>query len=478
MKHITLTLLGLFISICGFTQTLSVSQNGRYIATNQGKPFLWLGCTAWELFHKLDREEATYYLTTRAKQGFTVIQAVVLAENDGLRTPNAYNQVPLIDLSPEKPNEKYFEHVDFIINKANELGLVVGVLPTWGDKLFSLHPAAGPIVFNKENAEKFGEFLGKRYKDKNIVWILGGDRNVDNLEVLEIWRAMAKGLEKGDAGKHLISFHPRGESSSSYWLHNEDWLDFNIYQSGHARHFNQVYDYAEDNYLKNPAKPFVDGEPAYEDIPVKFWESCDWSKIRRAPDSVLDEAGLIKDKSHFKEGFFTDYDVRVHAYWNFLAGACGYTYGNNAVWQMFKKGGSIAIPCLTDWRDAITRPGANQIIFLKKMFDTRSIATLVPDQSIIYGYNANDSTHIQSAKSVDNTSLLVYLAMGQQVDIVMKKIADTDIVGHWYNPRTGETTLIGDFKNSNIQRFTPPTAGRNNDWLLILDSKKAKLKLP
>ena len=68
---------------------LEVSKNGRHLVDKNGKPFLYLGDTAWELFHKLNREEATDYLQNRAEKGFTVIQAVVLAELDGLRVPNA-----------------------------------------------------------------------------------------------------------------------------------------------------------------------------------------------------------------------------------------------------------------------------------------------------------------------------------------------------------------------------------------------------
>ena len=70
---------------------------------------------------------------------------------------------------------------------------------------------------------------------------MGGDRNIANDEVLEIWRAMAAGIKKGDEGKHLITYHPRGNSSSSKSLHNEEWLDFNMYQSGHDEKFNDVY---------------------------------------------------------------------------------------------------------------------------------------------------------------------------------------------------------------------------------------------
>jgi len=70
---------------------LKVSKNGRYLQDKKGKPFLYLDCTAWDLFHRLNREEA---------------------------------------VDPTKPNESYFKHFDFILNEAEELRLYIGMLPT------------------------------------------------------------------------------------------------------------------------------------------------------------------------------------------------------------------------------------------------------------------------------------------------------------------------------------------------------------
>ncbi|MEX1054944.1 MAG: DUF4038 domain-containing protein, partial [Rhodothermales bacterium] len=80
--------------------SLRISDDGRRIVYPDGLPFFWLGDTAWELFHRLDREEADQYLEDRARKGFTVIQAVVLAEFDGLTEPNPYGEVPLHDMDP------------------------------------------------------------------------------------------------------------------------------------------------------------------------------------------------------------------------------------------------------------------------------------------------------------------------------------------------------------------------------------------
>ncbi|HEY0744724.1 MAG TPA: DUF4038 domain-containing protein, partial [Chryseosolibacter sp.] len=193
MKRL-LTLLPLLAICCASVAQLRVSDNKRFLVTQDNKPFFWLGDTAWELFHRLNREDAEKYLKDRADKKFTVIQAVALAELDGLGTPNPYNEVPLENNDPTKPREAYFKHVDFIIDKANELGLYIALLPTWGDKVFKDRWGVGPEIFNTSNAKVYGKWIGDRYKNRrNIIWVLGGDRNPRNENDVAIWRAMAEG---------------------------------------------------------------------------------------------------------------------------------------------------------------------------------------------------------------------------------------------------------------------------------------------
>ena len=225
---------------------LKVSDNRRYLVHADGKPFFYLGDTAWELFHRLNREQATRYLEDRAKKGFTVIQAVAIAELDGHTDPNPYGHLPFVDRDPARPavkdgpNNDYWDHVDFIVDKANSLGLWVGFLPTWGRYWHDTKDNQRPI-FNRENADAYGEWLGKRYRDKKLIWILGGDRAIDSDDQKEIIRAMASGLHKGDGGAHLTTFHPPGGNGSSTWFHNDDWLDFNMRQNGHVVEFTGRY---------------------------------------------------------------------------------------------------------------------------------------------------------------------------------------------------------------------------------------------
>ena len=130
--------LAVVLGVAAYAQSplprLKVSSDKRFLVTSDGKPFFWLGDTAWELFHRLNREDAEKYLKNRAERRFTVVQAVVLAELDGLNDPNAYGERPLVGNDPARPNEAYFAHVDWIVKRANALGIYVGMLPTWGDK--------------------------------------------------------------------------------------------------------------------------------------------------------------------------------------------------------------------------------------------------------------------------------------------------------------------------------------------------------
>ena len=284
---------------------LRVTENGRYLEYEDGSPFFYLGDTAWELFHRLDREEADLYLANRAAKGFTVIQAVVISPQDGLTVPNAYGHLPLHGSDPARPNEAYFQHVDYIVDKAGELGLTIGMLPTWG-RYWKRVGKEAPFLFDCENALEYGRFIGRRYLDAKIIWILGGDENIESDEERVIVNAMAEGLGQGDGGAHLMTYHPRGPGLSSDYFHNAGWLDFNMVQSSHAAHDHDNGLFIDHDYALEPAKPTIDGEPRYECLAVGFY---------------------FRDINRFDR--FDASDVRQAAYWSLLAGACGFTYGHN-----------------------------------------------------------------------------------------------------------------------------------------------------
>ena len=361
---------------------LKVSENKRFLVHADGTPFFWLGDTAWELFHRLNRDEADRYLENRSAKGYTVIQAVALAEVDGHRAPNPYGHLPLVDLDPARPAVKdgpdndYWDHVDYIVDKANALGLYIGFLPTWG-RYWHDGVKDGKPLFTVQNAETYGRWLGQRYRDKHLIWILGGDRTVDNDEQKEIIRAMARGLSAGDGGRHLMTFHPRGGGGSSDYFHNDDWLDFNMRQNGHNVKFNEGYQNTRTDYDRTPIKPILDGEPIYEDHPVSF----------RARDL----------------GHSISSDVRRPLYWNLFTGAFGHTYGHHSVWQMWQPGRGLINNPLMPWYEAIDQPGAGQMQYGRWLIESRPFLTRVPDDSILVAHRPDGRSSEAGRRTIVQT---------------------------------------------------------------------------
>lgn len=427
---------------------LKVSDNHRYLVHQDGTPFFYLGDTAWELFHRLNRDEAEKYLENRRQKGFTVIQAVVLAELDGVDALNALGEKPLIGVDPEKPNEAYFKHVDWIVDAAESKGIYIGMLPTWGDKVTKAW-GKGPVVFTEKNAFAYGKYLGNRYKDKpNIIWILGGDRIADGVE--EIWRAMANGLTEGDGGRHLKTYHPQGESTSAQWFHKDPWLDFNMLQSGHARFDLPNYAMIAADYARQPVKPCLDGEPRYEDHPVN-WKP--------------------------ENGWFNDFDVRQAAYWTLFAGALGHTYGCHDIWQMMAPGREPISSARNNWYDVLDLPGAWDMMHVRNLIESRPFLSRVPDPSLIAKGQEDGPAHVMATRGEEY--LFVYSPYGKTVTVQMGKISGDKVKGWWFNPRTGDAREIGLFENKGTREFDPPEEpSRGNDWVLVVDDSSKSFLPP
>ncbi len=420
---------------------LVVHPQKQYLMYSDGEPFFYLADTAWELFHRLNRHEANYYLSTRAQQGFNVIQATVLAEFDGLREPNTYGRVPLLCkngiFDPEKPDiddgYDYWKHVDYIVKKAAEYGLYIAMLPTWGDK-FNIKNGKGPEIFDEKNAYNYCVWLAERYKNSpNIIWMLGGDRSVENDKHRAIIDAMGNALRKTDPD-HLITYHPRGESSSVDSVGSRDYIDFHTIQSSHA-----LGGYKCKNLLRKTAqekKPFMDAEPRYEDHPACF--NSDY-------------------------GYFWDEDdVRQNAYWALMEGVCGHTYGNHCIWIMNRE---VTPYFPFYWQDVLHRKGASQMKHVRALRLSRPYFEFVSAPELILDDNAPNAH--QCAGRGDKYAF-AYSPLGQPIRVFLDKLCQKPVKVSWFDPRTGDERVFGVVAPTE-NLFVPPTSGKGNDWVLIMD---------
>jgi hypothetical protein len=445
---------------------LKVSENRRFIVKADKTPFFYLADTAWELFHRTSREEAINYLNKRAGQKFTVIQAVALAELDGITDPNVYGDLPLINRDPTRPavtpganpNNKmqydYWDHVDFIVREANRRGLYIALLPSWGRWILN-RPPRDINILTTANAQQFGEFLGKRYRNDSIIWILGGDRTAAGYQ--DVYRAMARGISIGVTGKEdynklLISYHPGGGHTSSEWFHNDEWLSFNMQQTGHGRPSKALgWDKISGDYNLTPTKPVIEGEPLYEDHPIGF--------VRGVREN----------------GFSSDNHVRQRAYWHLFAGACGFAFGNHAVWQMYAPGRIPINGPLYYWYEAIHRPAAAQMQYVRALIESRPQLSRIPDQSLVID-TLSDYERIQATRG--DGYAFIYTGAGIRFNVRMGKISGSQAKAYWYNPRNGSSNTIGIFENTGTREFVPPYEGLGSDWVLVLDDLSKNFRPP
>lgn len=432
---------------------IHIADNRRYFTNERGEPFFWLADTAWELFHRLTLTEADDYLSNRQALGFNVIQAVALPELDGLDNPNANGDPPLnVQRSEYKsiqPNEAYFRHIDAVIDLAAKKGLIIALLPTWGDKVFPLW-ASGPQIFTAENIFDYGKWIGARYADRsNIVWVNGGDRpeSRDGADYTDVWRALAHGLRDSVGDKHLITYHPCGGHSSSMSFHDDEWLDFNMWQSGHSQQDAPIWEMIGRDYARHPVKPVIDGEPNYEDHPINPF-TRQWSP---------------------EMGCFTEHDVRRQAYRAAFAGAAGHTYGHHSVWQFYSPGRApINFPQMT-WQQALNRPGASQMKHLATLLYSRPYFSRIPDPSLIASENGSGSSHVQACRDQNGSYAFVYVPQGNQTVVIdTANLNAGTIRASWFDPRTGLSEEFGRLDKQHWLEFTSPDS--RPDSVLILDA--------
>ncbi len=436
---------------------LMVSSNNRYLQFENGKPFFWLGDTGWLVPQHLDRSEVEYYFNKCRRAGYNMVQIQVM---DAVPSYNIYGQQSLPygwDFSKADPEGvySYWDHLDYIVRKAEQNGIYIGMVAIWGSQV-----QAGNI--NAEQAKAYGKFLAERYKNNpNIIWIIGGDIQ-GNIHP-EVWDALATSIKSID-NNHLMTFHPRGRYTSAKWWSKASWMDFHTFQSGHRKYGQRMgnKDYPipdsteEDNWMYvdstwayKPIKPVLDDEPSYEDIPKGLHDA--------------------------NEARWQDYDVRRYAYWSVFAGSCGHTYGHNAIMQMLKPGyptGYGSDGTVKSWYQALEDPGYNQMQYLTDLMLSFPYFERVPDQSIIVGKNGVKYDRLIATRGKDY--MLIYNYNSNVMKIDLRKISGKKKLLWWFNPSDGAISFIGTADNK-IITVSPQIekSDKVNDRVLIaIDAEK------
>lgn len=420
---------------------LKVGKNGHYLVTAEGKPFFWLGDTAWRL-QLLAPDDLALYLDTRKAQGFNVIQGPILTRD----SPD-YRGIANDD--PAHPNEAFFKHIDRIVEETARRGMYSALVVTWG---LAFDAFGGP-----EGARRYGTWLGSRYRDHgNVIWIVSGEYAIERHDepTLAVWRALGEGLRAGSRGLRLVTLHgswsPPALQTPSTFFHTDRFLSFNMIQSGQGGNNGDgaaSWRLTGSDYRKQPVKPVIDGEATYE-RPANA-EHPEWN------------------------GF----GVRRRAYWSVFAGAFGHTYGADIV-PYFKDG----------WRGALRREGAASLVHLKRLMESRPMLGRIPDDRLVEPPESETvrcrpgpipcgvPDHVQGTRDAAGRYAMVYIPGGNRtVSVDASRLSGARLVAWWFDPRNGASRRIGVVPIARDLRFTTPPG---EDWVLVLDDAAQRFGAP
>ncbi len=462
---------------------LRVSENGHFLEHEDGTGFFWLGCTAWML-SRLQPEDVDRYLDSRVEKNFNVIQFT----STNMGRINYQGEQPFLgdEGRPWKtmtPNEAYWKHVDYIVEKAKEKGLYVAIFVWWGTGANDPNWEEGKdsrMYFrdpDKHNYE-FGKFLGERYNDEpHIIWVGAGEyhkpvsvmfpKNQRPLTETHARRLtdIIKGIRESDPEEnHLYTIHPISFLSSSEEFHQADWLDFNMIQSHAVPEFIVPLTLAD--WHREPTKPTFNSEGWYENE-HQLYER--WTGMKRAKDDPVDP----------------DWKQRYQGYWSVFAGGFGFTYGHKNLWRMENEEGKAGVLP----QHILDAPGSSSLKHLRSLVESRPIQSRVPDPELVTagttGRDGGLSPDLRiGTRAEDGSWAWIYSTWGSLIRVNMGRLQAGEAQAFWYNPRSGQwhdgtsdtetkrafQTGIPSGSDALPQYFDPPgSSGDGNDWVLVLE---------
>jgi hypothetical protein len=399
---------------------IRISPNGRYFVDSAGQPVFWLGDTQWELFRQYDTETALRILKDRQTKGFNIILVMLTGIDTGrvdtslpASFANLEGDLPWIGADPLRPNERYFEHIDTLIRLGEQTGqtFVVGVYHQWHAQIITL-----------EKARAWARWVARRYRDTpNLIWSMYPRASA---EFIPVCREIAAGLQEGDGGAHLISVHPDPSVASSSFMHDEDWLAFNMIQT--CVDYDKIQSAVAADYNRTPVKPVVMAEGGYE--------------------------GLEFD--HLQ----TAREIRQQAFWTQLAGG-HHVYGHNDAWRF-----------PLQWKEWLDSPGSRSLARFRELVTALpGWWNLVPDPEILVSGAGTGYALNTAARSADGDWLLAYLSGPGEVSIRLDGLtASSRARSVWIHPASGERVPVGELLVEGSKTFISPEAWE--DALLLVEA--------
>lgn len=449
-----------------------VKTNGsKYFVYDDGTPFFYLGDTHWNMFaEEFDSKgpyagelqtdsHFKYIVNKRLSQGFTVYQSEPLGASFNLT-----NGLDSRDISGFKAADRYFQYLA-------EVGLVHA-----NAQFFFSSSMTKDIFENEAYLEQMSRYWVARYAAYPVMWTLA--QEIDNDCYFERnsgqqysflnnpWVKVAEYIHRYDAYKHPLTGHQENTGATT------------VTGAGTGS-----------NVSGNGVSVFV--LPEVTEKTGHDWWGAQWSP------SLTGQADSNVAKDYWKspkvavnyEGRYCylwtkNFGARAQGWISYLSGMFGYGYGAADIWlykssynmDVDSRDGidtiTVADKARYQWPEAVEFESAYQMGYMRNFFSYLPWWTLVPDFNDKNYFSAKNGG-VYTCATAGNTLYVVYLYnRSTATGYLLGMDENASYTVQWFNPRTGEYTLISqEVKNNSSIGTHPayevPQKPDNEDWVLL-----------
>ncbi|MEZ5038381.1 MAG: DUF4038 domain-containing protein [Saprospiraceae bacterium] len=416
------------------------SRGAYHLTYDDGTPFFYTACTAWNGALKSTDAEWETYLAQRAANHYNVIQFVTTqwrgCEKDQ-KGEVAFTGSGRITLNPA-----FFQRMDGKVDQINAHGLIAAPVLLWALPFGNGRHLSPGYYLPEAEAILLAKYLVARYGGNQVIWILGGDgKYIDTFE--QRWKNIGRAVFEG-AHPGIVAQHPQGTSWIGDTYKDENWLDIVGYQSSHSNGEKTV------NWInkgpmaqqwdKLPPRPLINLEPNYEEIYFRI--------------SVE--------------------DVRNASYWSiFATPISGITYGANGIWPWIQKEGELIEnhnnpggKGPSTWEKSIAFPGSIQIGYLSAFIQQFQWWQLKPALELLTHQPGDEvfNHFISVVANDDRSTILVYTPKQQEIKI--RNTRGLTYKAKWFDPIQNRYLEGKIVEADQVMVLTPPLA---QDFVLVLE---------
>jgi len=434
-----------------------ISDNGRYLAHQDGTPFFWLGDTWWSLMTSRVSwpEGFTKLGNDRKRKGYTLVQTVIgfnpETDFDDVQNVNEGGQ-PWINDGKEYVaiNPKYCDAVDKRIKWLVENGIAPFIVGSWGyhRKWLSV-----------ERLKAHWRYLIARYGAYPAFWCVAGEvmmtyesysfldpKSVLSEQQLADWASVAKYIHEIDPYHHPLTSHTPGDMN--------DLVDFEIFQGGHSGIgcLGSVPETIKRVRERKPARPVVPAEQTYE--------------------------------GHLQVNYANA--VRMGFWLAFLSGGAGYTYGAAGIFNAHDPERPVGNrPRVgkyddTTWDVSMHFPGSGQVGLGKKLLCRYEWWRFEPHpewaafsfkSTYDIGKGCESVTH---TAGIPGKVRIVYIPTriySWTGPIVKQLERDVRYHAFYFDPIRAKEYKLGEVKPEGDGTWQAPMLPVCQDWVLVLEAQ-------